>query len=53
MQRFIHHENIERYRKLIADAERDPSRDKARYKVLLRLLADEEAKDAEPLVTGK
>ena len=49
MQRFVHHENIARYRKLIGEAESDPSRDVARYQVLLRLLAEEEAKQA----TGK
>jgi len=52
MQRFINHENIAQYRKLIASVEGDPSRDEARYQTLLRLLAEEEAKDAEP-VTGK
>ena len=35
MQRFIHHEHIARYRQLIAEAESNPSRDEARYKVLL------------------
>jgi hypothetical protein len=44
MGKFIVDENIVRYRKLIATAEADPSRDEARYQVLLRLLADEEAK---------
>ncbi len=48
MQRFINHENTARYRKLIAIAEGDPSRDEARYQVLLRLLAEEEAKEARP-----
>jgi hypothetical protein len=44
MSDFIRDENIQRYRKLIDIAEADPSRDEARYQVLLRLLADEEAK---------
>ena len=44
MGNFIVDENIVRYRKLIATAEADPSRDEARYQVLLRLLADEVAK---------
>ena len=44
MQTFIIHENIARYRKLIAIAAADPSRDEARYQILRRLLADEEAK---------
>jgi hypothetical protein len=41
MQRFVHHKNIARYRKLVAEAESDPSRDED-------LLAEEEAKDARP-----
>jgi len=44
MQSFVQHENIERYRKLIAIAEGDPSRDEARYQILRRLLRDEQAK---------
>ncbi len=52
MQRFIDHENIARYRKLIAIAESDPSRDEARYQVLLWLLAEEEAKEAKPRING-
>ncbi len=48
MQTFVHTENITRYRKLIAIAESDPARDEARYQTLLRLLADEVAKDAQP-----
>lgn len=49
MQTFVHRENIAQFRKLIDIAERDPNRDEARYQVLLRLLADEEAKLAEAL----
>jgi hypothetical protein len=41
--------NVARYRKLIALAESDPSRDEARYQVLLRLLAEEEAKEKNPI----
>lgn len=48
MQTFAHKENIARYRKLLAEVEGDPSRDEARYQMLLRLLADEVAKDAQP-----
>jgi hypothetical protein len=48
MQRFIHNENLAQYRKLIAISEADPSRDEARHQMLLRLLAEEEAKDTEP-----
>ena len=51
MQTFIHNENILRYRKLIAIAEADPSRDEAGYQVLLGLLAAELTKDAQP-ITG-
>ena len=50
MQNFIHDENILRYRKLIAIAEGDPLRDEARYQMLLRLLADEVAKDAQSMM---
>jgi hypothetical protein len=52
MQTFVHNENIARYRKLLAVVEGDPSRDEARYQMLLRLLADEVAKDAQPM-TGR
>jgi hypothetical protein len=45
LQRFVHHENIAHYKKLIAESERDPSHDDARHKMLLRLLADELAED--------
>jgi len=48
MDRFVRNENIARYRKLIAISEGDPARDEARYQMLLRLLAEEEAKQAEP-----
>lgn len=46
MQNYINHENIRRYEKLIAASEGDLSRDEARHQTLLRLLADERAKDA-------
>jgi hypothetical protein len=49
MQRFVQHENIERYRKLIAIAEGDPNRDEARYQMLKRLLAEEQAKQEKAL----
>jgi hypothetical protein len=48
MQRYVHDENIARYRKLIALGEGDPARDEARHQMLLRLLAEEESKDKEP-----
>jgi len=44
LQRYVHNENIARYQKLIAESGRDPSRDEARHQMLLRLLADELAK---------
>lgn len=49
MQIFVHRENIAQYRKLIPGAEGDPNRDEACYQILLRLLADEQAKLAEAL----
>lgn len=48
LQRYVHNENIARYRKLIAESERDPSRDEARHQMLRRLLADELAKGKKP-----
>ncbi|HEX7562440.1 MAG TPA: hypothetical protein VF396_04150 [Bradyrhizobium sp.] len=48
MSRFLHEGNIALYKKLIAESERDPSRDEARYKILLRLLAEEMAKEGNP-----
>ena len=45
MDRFTHHENIQLYRHLIAESERNPKRDEDRHKMLLILLAEEEAKD--------
>jgi len=44
MQRYVHDENIVRYRKLIAISEGDPSRDEARHQMLLQLLAEELSK---------
>jgi hypothetical protein len=49
MQRYVHNENIAHYQKLIAASELDPSRDEVRHKMLLRLLAEENAKDKKPL----
>jgi hypothetical protein len=48
MQNYVNHENIRRYEKLIAISESDPSRDEARHQTLLRLLAEENAKDVRP-----
>jgi hypothetical protein len=46
MERFVHKENIALYRRLISESELDPSRDEDRHKMLLTLLAEEMAKDA-------
>jgi hypothetical protein len=43
MEKFIHDENIRLYRRLLAEAT-----DTERRRVLLKLLADEEAKDQRP-----
>lgn len=43
-----HAENIALYKKLIAESERDPSRDEDRHKMLLTLLAEEEVKNGQP-----
>ncbi len=48
MRSFIHDQNIAHYGALIAESERDPSRDEDRHKMLLTLLAEEEAKDGQP-----
>jgi len=45
MQRFIRKENISRYRRLIALGEANPGRDEARQQMLIRLLAEEEARE--------
>jgi hypothetical protein len=41
VQRFVHSENIAHYKRLIVESERDPARDEARHRMLLRLLAEE------------
>ena len=50
MQTFVNHENVVRYRKLIMIAEGDPARNEPRYQTLLRLLAEEEAKEVSPSI---
>ncbi len=45
MRPFVHDANIALYRKLIAESERNSSRDEDRHQMLLRLLAEEIAKD--------
>jgi hypothetical protein len=46
MEAFIRRENIAHYRRLLADP--NVASDPARHKLLIRLLADQEAKDAAP-----
>jgi hypothetical protein len=46
VQVFVHNENIALYKRLIAESESDLSRDEARHKMLLTLLAEELAKDS-------
>ena len=48
MQSYINHENVRRYRKLIAISEGNQCRNEARHQTLVRLLAEEEAKEKEP-----
>jgi hypothetical protein len=43
MERFVHKENLKLYRKLLAETS-----DEQKRQTLLKLLADEEAKDAQP-----
>jgi hypothetical protein len=45
MEKFIHQQNLELYRKLLADPD---DKDGARHQMLLKLLADEQAKDRPP-----
>ena len=46
MEQFIHRENLAHYRRLLAEP--DVANDPVRHKLLIRLLADQEAKDAIP-----
>jgi hypothetical protein len=48
MPGYVHNENIALYKRLIAESESDLSRDEARHKMLLTLLAEETAKDNKP-----
>jgi len=45
MERFIHQQNLELYRKLLADPN---EKDESRRQMLLKLLAAETAKDRQP-----
>jgi hypothetical protein len=42
---YVHNANIDLYRRLIAESERNPKRDENRHKMLLTLLGEELAKD--------
>jgi hypothetical protein len=44
MEAYILQQTIERYKRLIAESERDPDRDEKRHTKLLRLLAEVEAR---------
>lgn len=46
MDRFVHRENLAHYRRLLAEP--DVANDQVRHKVLVRLLAEEQAKGAIP-----
>jgi hypothetical protein len=48
MERYTHQQNLAHYRRLLAESERDPARNKVQHNWLLKLLADEEAEDAKP-----
>ena len=45
MERFIHRQNLELYRRLLAESNVAEVKDEGRHSVLLTLLVDEEAKD--------
>ena len=44
MEYFVHHQNLAHYRRLLAKAELATSKDEIRHSMLMRLLAEEEAK---------
>jgi len=46
MLNYVHNANIDLYRRLIAESERNPKRDQDRHKMLLTLLDEETAKDS-------
>jgi hypothetical protein len=47
VDRFIHQKNLEHFRRLLAEP--DAAKDRERHEMLLRLLAEEETKDKQPL----
>ncbi len=48
MERFIHQQNLASYRRLIAESNNAVTRNEVQHRWLLKLLADEEAKDTKP-----
>jgi hypothetical protein len=44
MEYFVHQQNLAHYRRLLAKAELATSKDEIRHSMLMRLLAEEEAK---------
>jgi hypothetical protein len=48
MDRFIHRQNLENYRRLITECENAVTKNEIQHRWLLKLLADEEAKDIDP-----
>lgn len=46
MDRFVRHANIAHFKRLLAET--NVANDEARHKLLIRLLADEEAKEKAP-----
>jgi len=50
VDRFIHQRNLEHFRRLLAEP--DAARDRERHEMLLKLLAEEEAKDKQALGVG-
>jgi hypothetical protein len=48
MEEFVHRENLKLYRKILAE-----TTDEKKRQTLLKLLSDEEAKDAQPSKKGQ
>ena len=48
MEEFVHRENLKLYRKMLAE-----TTDEQKRQTLLKLLSDEEAKDAQPSKKGQ
>jgi hypothetical protein len=48
MERFIHQQKLASYRRLIAESNLAVTKNQVQHRWLLKLLADEEAKDIEP-----